>query len=163
MTIRTPLVIGPDGLIEQLQSGDSISSAMNTPSIRSVTNGESSSALTIGMPVYATANDTVKRAQANSKATAALAGLVYDPTIAAGSAGNIAQSGVLVATTAQWDAVVTSETGGLSFGSLYFLDPTNVGKITTIVPTTVGQALTRVGRALSSTELELDIAPPLLL
>jgi hypothetical protein len=161
MTIRAPLVIGPDGLIEQLQSGDSISAATNAPSIRAVTNGESSSAITIGQPVYASAADTVKRAQANTKTTSSLAGVVYDPTIAAGAAGNIAQSGIIVATTAQWDAAVTSETGGLTFGSLYFVDPVNVGKLTTVVPTTVGQTVTLIGRALSTTELELMISPPI--
>lgn len=163
MAIRQPLVIGADGLPQQLQSGDSIASPTNTPSVRAITNGESTVAITLGMPVYASAADTVKRAQANAKTTSKIAGLVFDATIAAGAVGNIAQSGVLVGTTAQWDAVVTGQSGGLTFGSLYFLDPANAGKLTTTAPTTTGQCNTFVGTALSATELELQIAQPILL
>lgn len=162
MTTRLPLVLGADGLAQQLQAGDNISSPTNTPSIRSVTNGESSVALTIGTPVYASAADTVKRGQANAKSTGKLAGLCYDSTIAAAAAGNICQSGVLIATTVQWDAV-TSQTGGLTFNATYFLDPATLGKITTVVPVTVGQVVTVVGMAISTTELELNFAMPILL
>lgn len=162
MSIKVPLVLGTDGQIQQLQSGDTLGAPTNTPSIRSVTNGESSAALTIGMPVYASAADSVKRAQANAKSTSLLAGLVYDSSIAAGAAGNIAQSGVLVATTAQWDAVAGT-TGGLVFNTNYFLDPANPGKITSTVPTTVGQCNVLVGRAISTTELEIILNQPILL
>jgi len=163
MATRVPLVLGADGQIQQLQAGDNITSPVNTPSIRSVTNGESATALVIGMPVYASAADAVKRAQANAKTTSLLAGLVYDVSIAAGAAGNIAQSGILVATAAQWDAVVTGESGGLTFNTNYFLDPANVGKLTATPPTTVGQCNTLVGRAISTTELEILLNQPILL
>lgn len=162
MAIRLPVVIGADGLQQQLQSGDTISAANNTPSVRSVTNGESSAAITIGMPVYASAADTVKRAQANAKSTSKLAGVVYDVSIAAAGVGNIAQSGIIVATTAQWDAVAGT-TGGLLFNTLYFLDPVTPGKMTATPPTTVGQCNAIVGMAISSTELELQISQPILL
>lgn len=162
MTVRNPLVVGADGLIQQLQSGDTIQAPTNTPSIRSVTNGESSAAIVIGAPVYASAADTVKRAQANAKSTAKLAGVGYDATTAAAGVGNIAMSGVIVATTAQWDAVAGT-TGGLAFNTIYFLDPSNAGKITSTVPTTAGQCNVIVGLALSSTELELQISQPILL
>ena len=162
MTIRSPIVIGADGLTQQLQAGDSIAVAANTPSIRAVTNGESSAAITLGTPVYASAADTVKRAQANTKTTAKLAGLVYDSTIAAAGVGNIAQSGVVIGTTTQWD-VVAGTTGGLIFNSNYFLDPATPGKLTATPPTTVGQCNVLIGLALSTTELELQIAQPVLL
>ena len=45
MTIRSPLVLGADGLAQQLQSGDTISASVNTPSIRAVTNSESAAAI----------------------------------------------------------------------------------------------------------------------
>ena len=45
MAIHLPLVIGSDGLVQQLQFGDNISVPANTPSIRSVTNGEASAAV----------------------------------------------------------------------------------------------------------------------
>ncbi|MBV8970917.1 MAG: hypothetical protein JO290_01360 [Sphingomonadaceae bacterium] len=162
MALKTPLVLGSDGLVQQLQSGDTISSAVAAQTVRQVTNAESSAAITIGMPVYATAADAVKRAQANAKATSQLAGLVFDVSIAAAATGNICSAGILVATTAQWDAVAGT-TGGLTFGTRYFLDPANPGKITSAVPTTAGQTNTAVGIALSTTELELQLQPPILL
>lgn len=165
MTIRAPLVLGADGLPQQLQTGDSISAPTSTPSIRAVANGEASAALAFGMPVYASAADTVKRAQGNAKSTGAVIGLVYDASIAAAANGNIAESGVLVGTATQWDAAVTGQTGGLTFNSVYFLDTANVGKLTTTVPSGNGTGVvnTKIGRALSSTELELDIRDPILL
>lgn len=162
MTLRTPLVLGSDGLPQQLQAADSILSAAATYTSRSVTNGEASSAIVIGAPVYASAADTVKRAQANAKATAKLAGLGLDASFAAGAAGNIITGGILVATTTQWDAVAGT-TGGLAFGTEYFLDPATAGKITATPPSTVGQCNVLVGIALSTTELELQITPPILL
>lgn len=162
MTTKTPLVMGSDGLPQQLQAGDNIAVQGATYTSRSVTNGEGASAIVIGAPVYASAADTVKRGQANAKATSKLAGLGLDATIAFGAVGNIITGGILVATTAQWDAVAGT-TGGLAFGTLYFLDPANPGKITSTVPTTVGQCVTLVGIALSTTEMELSIEPPILL
>lgn len=162
MTVRSPVVLGADGLLQQLQSGDTISAPTNTPSIRSVTNSEGAAALVIGAPVYAFAADGVKRAQANAKATSQVVGVCYDVSIAAAGTGNIATSGVMVATTAQWDAVAGT-TGGLTFNTLYFLDPATVGKITSTVPTTVGQCNVLIGRAISTTELELMIETPILL
>lgn len=162
MTIRSPLVLGADGLPQQLQSGDSISVASAQYSSRSVTNGESSAAIVIGAPVYATGADTVKRAQANAKSTSKLAGLGLDASTAAAGVGYIITGGILVATTAQWDAVAGT-TGGLSFGTYYFVDPASAGKITSVVPVTVGQCVTLVGMAISTTELELQIQPPVLL
>ncbi|MDL2342436.1 MAG: hypothetical protein QFB87_05160 [Patescibacteria group bacterium] len=162
MALRLPLVLGADGLQQQLQSGDTISASISTASVRSVTNGESAAAITFGMAVYASAADTVKRGQANAKATARIAGLVYDATIAAAGVGNVAQSGILIGTTAQWDAVAGT-TGGLVFNTVYFLDPTTPGKITATPPTTVGQCVVTIGTAISTTELELQITQPILL
>ena len=164
MAIKPPLVMGTDGLPQNLQPGDSISSPTNTPSIRSVANSDSV-AMAFGMPVYSTAADSVKRAQANAKSTAAVIGLVYDATIAAAANGNIAENGTMVGTVTQWDAVVTGETGGLSFNALYFLDSANVGKLTTTVPTGNGTGVcnTLIGRAISTTELVLTIGQPILL
>jgi hypothetical protein len=162
MALKTPLVIGSDGLIQQLQAGDTINVAQATYTSRSVTNGEGAAAIVIGTPVYASAADTVKRGQANAKTTSKLVGLGLDASFAAGGTGNIITGGILVATTTQWDAV-TGGTGGLTFGTEYFLDPANPGKLTSTVPTTVGQCVTLVGIALSTTELELQIEPPILL
>ena len=162
MALKSPLVIGSDGLPQQLQAGDSLSTAATTYTSRAVTNGEASAALVIGAPVYASAADTVKRAQSNAKATTKLVGLGLDATVAAAGVGNIVTSGILVATTAQWDAV-TGQTGGLTFGSYYFVDPATAGKLTLTVPSAVGQCIAIVGIALSTTALELELSTPTLL
>lgn len=162
MTTRIPLVLGADGLPQQLQSGDTIVVPSATYSSRSVTNGEGAAAIVIGAPVYASAADTVKKAQANAKATSQLVGLGLDATIAAAGTGNIITGGTLVATTGQWDAVAGT-TGGLTFNTRYFLDPATAGKITSTVPTTVGQCVVVVGLALSATEMLVEFDPPILL
>ncbi len=163
MAIRKPLVLGDDGLPQQLQANDAIAAPTNAPSIRPVANGEASTALVFGMAVYASAADTVKRGQANAKATSGIVGLVSDTSIAAGANGNICESGILIGTNAQWDAVVTGQTGGLTFNTLYFLDPANAGKLTATPPITAGQVNVLIGRALSQTELEVLTAQPILL
>lgn len=161
MAISPPLVLGADGLPQQLQAGDSISTAVSAVTVRQVTNSDAS-AVVIGAPVYAFGPDQVKRAQANAKATSQVVGLGYDVTVAAAGTGNIISEGILVATTVQWDAVAGT-TGGLAFGTRYFLDPANPGKITATVPTTGGQTNTLIGIALSTTELNLTITAPILL
>jgi hypothetical protein len=162
MALRKPLVVGSDGLPQQLQSGDGLDASTTTSQTRSETNGEGATAIVIGAPVYSSAAGTVKRAKADAKSTSGVVGLGYDATTAASAAGYIITGGVLVATTTQWDAVAGT-TGGLTFNTLYFLDPSNAGKMTSTVPTTVGQCVVLIGRALSTTELDLMLEPPILL
>lgn len=163
MAQRKPLVLGDDGLAQQLQAGDTISAPTNAPSLRATTNGESAAAMTFGAPVYAATGTSVKRAQANAKATSKVAGLVYDASIAAGASGQINQSGIQTGTTAQWDAVVTGQSGGLTVGAYYFVDAANPGKLTATAPSTVGQCNVLVGQAISATDMEVDPLPPILL
>ena len=162
MAIKAPLVMGSDGLPQQLQPADSLASAGATYISRTVTNSEGASAIVIGAPVYAFAADAVKKAQANAKATSKLAGLGLSTTTAAGALGDIISEGVLVATAVQWDAVAGT-TGGLAFGTIYFLDPVTSGKLTATPPSTVGQCVVVIGVALSTTELDLQISLPILL
>lgn len=162
MAIRQIMVMGPLGIPQALQNGDSTSVPANAPSIRAITNAESSASLVFGTPVYSSAAGQSKRAQANSMTTSEVCALIYDPTIAAGATGYQASSNVLVGTTTQWDAVAGT-TGGLSFGQRYFLDPATAGKITSTPPTTVGQCVVLIGTAISATELELRIGEPILL
>lgn len=162
MALRKPLVLADDGLVTQLQPGDTISAPTNAPSLRTVTNGETTAAVPFGTPVYASSGTAVKRGQANAKATSKLTGLVYDASIAAGAVGSVAQGGILTGTTAQWDAVAGT-TGGLAVGAYYFLDATNPGKLTPTPPATAGQVNVCVGSGLSSTEMEVDIELPILL
>ncbi len=127
-----------------------------------LTNGHASAAI-IGTPVYGAGNNTFDFAVASSQPQATVIGLVQDASIAPSAAGNVQTDDVFTATTAQWDAVVNGESGGLTPGATYYLDPANAGKLTATVPTTAAQYVAKVGVAISPTELDLQIGPTVLL
>jgi hypothetical protein len=156
MVARKPIVLNA-GQLEQLQSGDSLDA--NLAQLINRINANAAT-INIGEPVYSTSATSVDLSQANAQSTIRIAGLVADITIAAAAAGNVAVDGVLVATTGQWDAV-TGQTGGLTPGADYFLDPSTPGRLTTTAPTTAGQFVVRVGHALSDTEFEIEIQQPI--
>ena len=78
-----------------------------------LTNADASVAV-IGAPVYAAGNNTFDFARANSQPQATVIGLVKDASIAPAASGNVQTDDVFTATTAQWDAVVNGESGGLT-------------------------------------------------
>ena len=160
MATRTPLVIVA-GQIQQLQSGDTLSASVAAQDALTLTNGEASTAMIVGNAVYVSGADTVKLAKANAMSTAAVIGLA-NAAIATSATGQIILGGVIALTTAQWDAVAGTS-GGLSAGAVYYLDPSNFGKITATAPSTVGQVVTAVGVGISTTELQIDATKPILL
>ena len=160
MALRKPLVQNA-GQIQQLQSGDTLDAVQSGGDAIVQTNANAGS-IVIGTPVYTSANDAVNKAQANVASTANVLGLVRDTSIAAAAAGAIQTNGVLVATTGQWDAAFGT-TGGLTAGVQYYLSATTAGIGTSTAPSTVGQLVTYLGTALSTTELNLEIGRPILL
>lgn len=160
MAARKPLVI-VNGIIQQLQSGDTLDAPVSEVDVVSKQN-DNASAITIGQPVYVKSNGNVDLARANALGTSNVLGLVRDSSIASSAVGLIQTDGVLTATTAEWDAV-TGETGGLTAGSVYYLSASTAGRLTTTAPTSSGQLVVRVGVALSNTELEISIDQPILL
>jgi hypothetical protein len=116
--------------------------------------------IAIGQPVYTKANGNVDLARANAAGTTEVLGLVKDTSIPTATPGQILVDGVLTATTGQWD-IVTGGSGGLTPGSIYYLGAAAVGTLTTVAPTTVGQFVVRVGRAISATKLDLMIMVPI--
>jgi len=58
---------------------------------------------------------------------------------------------------------VTGETGGLTPGAVYYLDPDTPGNLTQTAPTTTGDFVVRVGRAISATAMEISVSQPILL
>ncbi len=148
--IKKALVI-TNGQIEQLQAGDRLAS----PDLTTATNGNAG-ALPIGTPVYVSAGDTVDKAKADAAGTKDVFGLVADVTIAIAGSGAIQTDGSLVATTGQWDAV-TGQTGGLTPGSFYYLSAATAGMLSPNAPTMDGQFVAPVGKAKSTTELEITI------
>jgi len=157
---RKPLVINA-GQIEQLQSGDTLDAVVTEVDIVSRTNNNASP-IVIGAPVYPDGNGSVDLAQADASGTIEVLGLVRETSIAASASGYIQTDGILVATTGQWDAI-TGLTGGLVAGDVYWLSDATAGKLTSTAPTTAGKYVIRVGKGLSTTEMEISISQPVLL
>ena len=160
MATRKPLVI-ISGLVQQLPAGDTIDAPVSSTDVISLTNG-SSSAVSIGTPVYISAASTFQPSTANSSSAAKVIGLVKDTSIAASAGGVVQIDGVLSATTTQWNTI-TGGSGGLSVGSSYFLSPTTAGRLTTTAPSTGGEYVLPIGTAISTTELEISIGMRILL
>lgn len=129
--------------------------------MQSLTNNNGGS-IVIGAPVYSVSAGNVDKAKSDALATSEVIGCVADVSISASAVGNIQTRGTVTATTGQWDAVAGTS-GGLAANTIYYLDPATAGKITSTAPTTVGQLVVRIGKALSTTQLELDISFPVLL
>lgn len=157
MAIRKPLVL-VGGQLQQLQSGDTIA---DQDTEFSLINHEST-AVVCGSAVYIDAAGGFKKAQANATATSDVIGLVASaPSIANGVSGSVCVQDMLTLTTTQWDAV-TGQTGGLVPGK-YYLDPATAGKITNTPPSTVGQLVVEIGRAVSTTDFKVEIKASILL
>jgi len=147
------------GRIERLQSGDTLDADVVEIDLIEMNNGNASP-ITIGQAVYVDGNDSVDIAKADAAATMDMIALVKDVSIAASANGMVQTDGILAATTAQWDAV-TGDTGGLTAGTVYYLDASTAGSITSTAPTTVGQFVVQLGRGLSTTEMEISICDPI--
>ena len=147
--LRNPLVI-VGGQVQQNQLGDYVADVIER------LNGSGTTAV-IGNPIYAHSAVDARRAFATGIATAKVIGICVSTSVANGSAMLIQTSGVVQATTTQWDTV-TGDSGGLTAGSYYYLG-TSVGSLTKTAPQTLGQVVAQVGKALSTTELLLEIGP----
>jgi len=161
MALRKPLVI-VNGQIEQIQSGDTLDAVVTEQEIITLTNDESADATVIGMAVYIDADDGCKQAKADAVGTAKPIALCKSASVTASETGSFITSGVLAATTTQWDAVAGT-TGGLVAGTTYYLSTATKGLLTATAPSTVGQFVVEIGIAISTTELKVAIKPSILL
>src|SRR4051812_45389297 len=118
MALRKPLVL-VSGEVQQLQTADTLDAPQSGGDVIIQTNDEAG-AIVIGAPVYSDANDGVKKAKGDAAGTSNCIGLVAQASITNGTSGPIMVAGILAATTGQWDAV-TGGSGGLVFGTKYFL------------------------------------------
>lgn len=159
MALRKPLVLS-GGQIQQLQTGDTLDAAQSGGDVIVLTNDEAG-ALIQGNVVYMDAVDGVKKAKADAAGTAKPVGLSVGAPAAAAS-GQIMIAGILTLTTAQWDAAFGT-TGGLAFGTLYYLSAATAGLGTVTAPSTVGNYVVELGIALSTTELLVRIRQTILL
>ncbi len=156
MALRKPLVI-VTGQIQQIQAGDVLDSAVSGEvDVVSLENDTGAAAIVMGAPVYVKSAGKVDNAKADAVATVEVLGLVAVATIAYQASGNIQTDGILTASTVQWDAV-TGESGGLTAGAVYFLDETTAGNLTQTAPTSDGDFVGRVGKAINTTDMEITI------
>lgn len=160
MALRKPLVLN-SGQIQQLQSTDTLDAVQSGGDATQQTNDEVG-AIVIGAPVYNDVANGVKKAKADASGTTKVIGLVRDVSIPAATAGAIQLSGVLTATTGQWDAVMGT-TGGLTVGTRYYLSAVTAGLGSATAPSSVGQNVVQLGIAMSTTDLLLNITSPILL
>ncbi len=158
MSLRKPLVI-VDGRLRQIASGDTLDAQVVEVDVVNQQNNNAG-AIIIGTPVHNDGAGTVDTSQADAVATVEVLGFVRDASIAAAASGAIQTDGVLTATTGQWDTI-TSDTGGLTAGAVYFLDPDTAGKITKTAPTATSDFVVRLGKAISTTEFEITILQPI--
>jgi hypothetical protein len=154
MVSRKPLVL-VNGEMTQLDPTDTLDALVIEVDVSNLVNKESTT-MVIGMPVYSSGADQVKKAQANASGTKNVIGLVKTTSIIADASGAVQTSGVITATTVQWDAVIEAGSGGLIFNTKYYLSPTTAGKITATAPSTTGQFLCPIGIAISTTELSIS-------
>lgn len=160
MGLQKPLIW--DGTqVRRIAATDTLDAPQSGGDVVVQTNDETGS-IVICAPVYNDVADGVKKAKADASGTKDVVGLVRDTSIAASAAGAIQASGVLTATTAQWDAVAGT-TGGLAVRTRYYLSAATAGLLTATAPSATGQYVVEVGIALSATEMKVDIKPPILL
>ncbi len=115
-------------------------------------------ALSIGMAVATHTSGTgVNKARADSNATRCI-GLSLTATNPSFTA-TIQTGGVF--TLANWTSIIGS--ASLSANTVYYLDPSTAGLLTSKAPTTAGLYVQRVGTAVSPTSLEIEIEQPIFL
>lgn len=163
MSFKIPLVLNSStGVPEQLQAGDTLNIVgFAGADLISLIN-DTAGTTVCGSPVYCDAAGGFKLGKADATGTSKIIGLQFDATILTTASGNIAVGGILTLTTTQWDAAFGT-TGGLTFNTDYFLSDATAGDGSTTVPSTVGHLVVRLGRALSTTSLLLQIGQPILL
>lgn len=155
MAIKKPLVIGTDGNIERLQSGDSIDVGSAVGGY-TADNGNAGN-ITIGQVVYVSGSGQMDLAKADNGVSSKAHAVVIDTTISAGSTGNFKLDGIIVST--DWTEV-TGEVE-LTAGALYFLSDTVAGGLTSSATTTSGSYIVSIGKALSTTELDINMGLPI--
>lgn len=126
------------------------------------TNGDAT-AITQAQLVYIneTTDTQAHAASASVYAKSRVAGLAVTPSVASGGQVIIQFDDEFNAPTEVWDAL-TGDTGGLKAGKEYFLSSTILGGLSN-TPDMNAASVTKIGKALSSTAIALNIEPPIML
>ena len=112
--------------------------------------------LKAGQAVYANGLGQLALATATIYGTTKVLGLVVADT----ATGFVADVTASVLTLTDWTPVTGAST--LTAGAQYYLDLT-VGSLSTVAPSSTGQALVFVGKAISTTTIEVSVSFPILL
>jgi len=144
-------IINLDGRIDNLEVLTNLLTKTN----------ENVGSLVKGNLVYSSSLNKVNKAQANSINTSKVLGMVTNTTVASNATATIQNSNIFIFdNTSQVDAVCNS-TGGFTFNTYYYLDTATAGKMTSTIPTNYPNCLVRIGLALSTTSIKLDIQDPI--
>ena len=111
-----------------------------------------------GNTMYIKNNGRLGLAIANSIGTSKVCGLARSFK-SAGQSLQYEPDGILEQS--DWTGIIG--TTSLSPGQTYFLSPDSPGQLTALAPITSGQLVVKVGFALTSTRLEIEIEEPILL
>lgn len=153
MTLRKPLVLDDSCEPQELQPGDTIDVQPDTID-RTFT-----STAVPGQVQYIDGGGSVDLAQADAVGTSVPFGFAQAGVLAAAT-GTVVLDGSFALTTVQWD-VVTGQVGGLTPGAQYYLDPNVAGNILPqagiAAALTTGEYCVRVGQAMSTTEMRVDM------
>jgi hypothetical protein len=142
MAARKPLVL-VGGEIAQLPAGDTLTGPFGEVDTMTLTNGDAG-AHALGDIVYISAADTGKKAKADAVGTKDAIAVAMG-AITAGTTGSYQSDGLLAGL------------AGLTPGAVYYLSAATAGLMTTTAPSAAGQFVTRIGIAVSATELDINI------
>lgn len=117
--------------------------------------------LPLGTPVVFDSSDTdqVKAGLASAIASSFMAGVLVQPSTAA-ERGLVQTRGPITLTVAQWNALITGATTGLTIGP-YYLSAAAAGKLVVAQPSGGGDVVVLVGYAISTTQMVLAAQPSL--
>jgi hypothetical protein len=129
------------------------------PAVLDYYEAEADSAIVIGNPLYiVSGTGHVLPAQASSSTAAQVAGLSITDTSSGATCRFLSEGSI---ERSDWSTV--AGTVNLSAGVFYYLDSSTAGRITSTAPTTPGQYVVRIGRAIDTTTLDIEIELPILL
>lgn len=165
MAIRNPLVLGPDGLPQELQPGDKLPADILDQAANDGLDGFRFWALNLDLPII-NAGGAVALVDGQEQVVLAVAnGPVFpcvglmQTVVRTGFSGWVQTAGLF--TLQDWSQI----TGAASLvpNRVYFLDPAFPGRLTVVPPTAAGKIVQIIGRSISDKKLSLSIGQPILL
>lgn len=147
MAVKKP-VVETDGELELLQPTDTLDTGADT------FNRTFTATAIPGQVLYADSNTSVNLAQANSDTTSKIVGIA-PAAVTASNPGAVSHDGLVQLSTIQWDAV-TSQSGGLTLGTKYYLSDMTPGMMLpsgNLAGISQGEYVMQVGTAISDVEM----------